>query len=164
MKAAEQSTAAALPIEKEVVENSESKEILQEIVEDAEAEAQEEEAEEKGEEGEEAASGKELKWRFELTHLHILHEYPVFVHLISKDILFDRLRYFQNEFPPRQPSQFIPDFVLFSSLVGNDFVRPLPNFSIIYGGLDLMFSIYKLSPNMQLVQDGQVRVSAYSTI
>ena len=68
--------------------------------------------------------------------------------------------YFEHEFAAKQAIQFVPDFVLFSAFVGNDFVRPLPNLTIAGGSLDLLFEIYKrMGPSFSLVKSGHVYIS-----
>ena len=68
--------------------------------------------------------------------------------------------YFEHEFAGKLATKFVPDFVLFSAFVGNDFVRPLPNFAIASGSMDLLFEIYKrMGPNFALINNGHVFVN-----
>lgn len=92
---------------------------------------------------------KKSIWRFELAQLHTLCEYLL---VLIRNILFDYNIYFRHELQDKQLSQFIPDLVTFCAFVGNDFIRPLPNYDIFSGSLDLLFSLYKMqAPDFKLV-------------
>jgi len=54
----------------------------------------------------------------------------------------------------------IDDFVLLSVFVGNDFLKPLPGFTIRYGGLDVLMGLYGLmtKTGLHLVEQNEIHL------